>query len=163
MNTVESPPQTKRGNAAVRLCRLLLILLGSSLSLSAQNGSSASCRLTVTVPNVRSTEGQLRLSLYRGPNGFPGDPKAAMLLKNLPATAPTQTFAIADLPPGDYAIAVTHDENGNGKLDTKFFGIPREGVGVSNNPKPRMGPPSYQSASFTLHEPEHAIEIKLLY
>ena len=33
---------------------------------------------------------------------------------------------------GDYALAVIHDENGNGQLDT-FAGIPREGYGFSRN------------------------------
>jgi uncharacterized protein (DUF2141 family) len=31
--------------------------------------------------------------------------------------------------PGKYAIAVIHDENCNGKLDTNMFGIPKEGYG----------------------------------
>ena len=29
---------------------------------------------------------------------------------------------------GVYAIAIIHDENTNGKLDTNFIGIPAEGV-----------------------------------
>jgi uncharacterized protein (DUF2141 family) len=49
---------------------------------------------------------------------------------------------IRDVPPGDYAVSVIHDENGNGRLD-KFVGIPREGFGFSRNPRMRMGPPRF--------------------
>ncbi len=52
-----------------------------------------------------------------------------------------------DLPSGDYAIALIHDENSNNKLDT-FMGIPREGFGFSRNPAIRFGPPKFDSAQF---------------
>jgi len=39
---------------------------------------------------------------------------------------------LAGIPPGTYAIACYHDENDNGKLDTNFLGIPKEGTGASN-------------------------------
>ena len=35
--------------------------------------------------------------------------------------------------PGTYAASAFHDENSNGKLDTNFMGIPREGVAASND------------------------------
>jgi uncharacterized protein (DUF2141 family) len=43
--------------------------------------------------------------------------------------------AVCEFPgvaPNTYAVSVFHDENSNGKLDTNFMGIPREGVGASN-------------------------------
>jgi uncharacterized protein (DUF2141 family) len=39
------------------------------------------------------------------------------------------SFEFSDIKPGKYAIAVIHDENCNGKLDTNMFGIPKEGYG----------------------------------
>jgi uncharacterized protein (DUF2141 family) len=53
------------------------------------------------------------------------------------------------LPAGDYAIASYHDENGNGKLDLNFIGIPKEGVASSRNAKGVMGPPKFKDARFT--------------
>ncbi len=41
-----------------------------------------------------------------------------------------------------------HDENDNGKLDTRIFGIPREGVGASNNATGRFGAPKSDAAAF---------------
>jgi uncharacterized protein (DUF2141 family) len=44
--------------------------------------------------------------------------------------------------------SVFHDENSNGKLDTNFMGIPREGVGASNDAKGHLGPPKFNAAAF---------------
>lgn len=54
----------------------------------------------------------------------------------------------AEVPPGRYSMAAFHDENDNGKLDTNWLGIPKEGLGSSNNAKGRLGPPSWKDASF---------------
>jgi uncharacterized protein (DUF2141 family) len=53
-----------------------------------------------------------------------------------------------DIPPGIYAMAVIHDENMNGKLDTRWPGIPTEGYGFSNDAKGILGAPSFSAASF---------------
>ena len=55
-----------------------------------------------------------------------------------------------ELPDGIYAIGLYVDSNKNEKLDTNFFGIPKEQFGFSNNAKGRFGPPSFESASFEL-------------
>lgn len=45
-------------------------------------------------------------------------------------------------------MAVVHDENTNGKLDTNWIGIPAEGYGFSNDAKALLGAPSFSDASF---------------
>ena len=55
-----------------------------------------------------------------------------------------------ELPDGIYAIGLYVDSNKNEKLDTNFFGIPKEQFGFSNNAKGRFGPPLFESASFEL-------------
>jgi uncharacterized protein (DUF2141 family) len=47
-------------------------------------------------------------------------------------------------------VAVFHDENGNGKLDRNFIGIPKEGVGASNNRRHAMGPPTWDESKFAV-------------
>jgi uncharacterized protein (DUF2141 family) len=54
------------------------------------------------------------------------------------------------LAPGAYAVAVYHDENGNGKMDANFLGIPKEPTGASNDAKGKMGPPKFEDARFAL-------------
>lgn len=65
----------------------------------------------------------------------------------VPATAPSAH--VTGLAPGTWAIAVIHDENANGRIDTTF-GIPREGVGSSRNAPLRMGPPRFADAAFVV-------------
>ncbi len=65
-----------------------------------------------------------------------------------------------DLPVGEYAVTIFHDENNNGKLDTNFMGIPNEDYGASNNAKGFMGPPKYSDAKFNL-EKDKTIIIKV--
>ena len=55
-----------------------------------------------------------------------------------------------NIPDGEFAISLYHDENNNGKLDTGWFGIPKEGYGCSNDAKGNMGPPKYEDAKFQL-------------
>lgn len=68
---------------------------------------------------------------------------------------------IRDLPGGEYALAVYHDENGNGRLDKNFIGIPNEPLGFSNSYWPK-GPPTFTNAAFRLEADESRnIDIKL--
>ena len=63
---------------------------------------------------------------------------------------------------GDYAIAVYHDQNGNGKMDKRMFGIPKEPYGFSNNIKPVMSAPKFSECRFTVGDSGKVISIKLL-
>ncbi len=68
---------------------------------------------------------------------------------------------IADLPVGEYALVVYQDDNGNGRLDKNFIGIPRELLGFSNRYWPE-GPPSFARAAFRLDEGEtKAVDVEL--
>ena len=58
--------------------------------------------------------------------------------------------ATLQLPPGEYALTIFFDQNGNGKLDTNFIGIPKEPMALSNNTKAKYGPPKYEDAVFSL-------------
>jgi uncharacterized protein (DUF2141 family) len=50
----------------------------------------------------------------------------------------------------------------NQKLDKNFVGVPKEGYGASNNPKKKMGPPTFEEANFQLNGTQ-SLEIKLSY
>ena len=54
-----------------------------------------------------------------------------------------------EIPPGTFAIGIYIDENENEKLDTNFFGIPKEQYGFSNNPK-AFGIPKFEAAAFVI-------------
>jgi uncharacterized protein (DUF2141 family) len=72
-----------------------------------------------------------------------------------------QAHLTLNLPRGEYAVKVFHDENGNDQLDTRMFGIPAERYGFSNNVRGTLGPPDYSDARFVLDTAEHAISIEV--
>lgn len=65
------------------------------------------------------------------------------------------------LPPGRYALAAYHDENGNGKLDRAWNGMPEEAYGFSNGLRGSiLGPPDLEDQLFSLQK-ARALEIQL--
>ena len=71
------------------------------------------------------------------------------------------TISFENIASGTYAIAAFLDENGNGKMDTNFFGIPKEKYGFSNNIRPMMRAATFKEASFVVTNKESTINIKL--
>lgn len=75
-----------------------------------------------------------------------------------------QVLEVSDLKVGTYAIALLHDNNYDGKMNKTLFGLPKEGYGFSNNARGRLGPPTFDDASFTLTEGETTLlVIKIKY
>lgn len=118
--------------------------------------------VTVTVTKLRSAKGQILACLTTDPRAFPqceNDSNARSLI--LPARE-GMVLNFGRVPEGRYAIALIHDENGNGKLD-KHLVIPREGFGFSRNAPVAFGPPSFNSASFTMDGDDHHEAIRVRY
>lgn len=108
----------------------LALLAAPLLMGQGQTGS-----LTITVTGIRNTNGMLIACIHRTSQGFPTCQKAQNPIRqNLRITGSTMTVRFTGVTPGSYAASVQHDEDGNGKLKTNFIGIPKEGVGISNNP-----------------------------
>jgi uncharacterized protein (DUF2141 family) len=118
--------------------------------------------LTVNVGGLRSEAGKLYLSLYRSAEGFPQKASAAYRLAFGTIEKGKCRIVLDKLPPGVYAVACYHDENNNGKIDTNFFGIPKEGTGASRDAKGSMGPPKFADAKFGI-ERDTTIEIRIHY
>jgi len=53
-----------------------------------------------------------------------------------------------DVKKGQYAIRCFHDENSNEEMDTNFIGIPKEGVGFSNDAMGKFGPKDFSEWLF---------------
>ena len=124
-------------------------------------GAAPVSRLTVALDHLRSAKGLVRVCLTADPANFPAciDDADAVTL-SIPAA--DRRFSLPGLAPGDYAVAVIHDENGNGKLDT-FAGIPREGYGFSRNAPVRFGPPRFAAARFTVGDAPAAERVTIRY
>ena len=66
-----------------------------------------------------------------------------------------------NIPHGDYALKVFHDENENQKLDTNFIGMPKEKFGFSNDAMGRFGPPSFEQARFRFEESATTLRVEM--
>ncbi len=119
--------------------------------------------LTVTILNFRNNQGQVSVALYNKEEGFPKSPDKALKIVTAPISNKKSIVVFESLPPGDYAISVFHDENKNGKMDSNFFGIPKEGVGASNDARGHMGPPHYKDAKFHFTGNAQSVIINLVY
>lgn len=120
-------------------------------------------KIMVHITNIRNLNGNLGVSLYNSKKGFPGkhEQAYASVLKKI--TAASDNVLFENLPYGTYAVSIMHDENNNRKLDTTFIGIPKEGVGVSNNPKIGMGGPKFNDSAFTLDAKELEMTVTMKY
>ncbi len=117
--------------------------------------------LEVDVGSLRSSRGQLRFCLTADAGNFPTCADNARAIARSVAAGQGKVRFDA-LPRGNWAVAVIHDANGNGRLDT-FAGIPREGFGFSNNPPIRFGAPSFAESRFRLDGAATAQQVRMRY
>ena len=125
------------------------IALLAGAALLAGSLAAHAVELRIDIENTDGAEGELYVSLYNRADGFLKT-QAAVALTVAPARAPTVAFP--GLPTGDYAIAVFHDRNGNGKMDSNLVGLPIERYGFSNHAGGGMGPPSFEAARFAVQK-----------
>jgi len=119
--------------------------------------------IVVTVNGFKTDKGKCLLYLYNSKKGFPTDADKTVKILTGDIFNGKSTILLKDIADGEYAITVIHDENGNGELDTNFIGMPKEGVGVSNNAKGSFGPPSYEDAKFQLSKKSLTLSITIKY
>ena len=102
----------------------------------------------VDAVGLRNSKGQVFCALYASAEGFPKDGQKAIRRDTSSISEKKASCNFSGIEPGTYAVSVFHDENSNGKLDTNFLGIPREGVGASNGARGHMGPSKFDAAQF---------------
>ncbi len=115
--------------------------------------------LTVTISGLEPIEGNLMLSLHNGPAGFPGTGETRVKALMTKVDSDSLEVFFGPIPYGEYAIAIIHDIDGDGKLKSNELGIPQEPVYFSNNVRPGFGPPKFKAASFIIDSPLKTIHI----
>jgi uncharacterized protein (DUF2141 family) len=117
----------------------------------------------IQVSNIRGTKGDVLISLYDNAKDFPKNAPKAVGRGKAEIKNGVASITFTNLPPGNYAAAILHDENNNRKMDFNLVGMPKEGYGFSNNAKGTLGPPSFKEASFSFDGGEKKIVIKATY
>lgn len=140
----------------MQLTLLFLIIL---LNLNVTNSQTHQTgRLTVTVTNIPSDKGSVRLNIFASKDDFPYKSYRFVVKA---AKAGSLDFVLENLPLQEYALMAHHDENDNKDLDSNFFSLPTEYYGFSNDARSVFGPPSFNSSKFMLDKQHKRITFKV--
>ena len=150
------PPINAEEDAIV-MKKVILLLGGILFSSFSQTPQS---EVLVVVDGLRNREGKIVAALFDRPENFPHE---AVRGKVIGIGERGITFIFDDVKPGRYALAVIHDENDNGKLDTNAIGIPIEGFAFGNNAMGFFGPPSFKKASIAMEESRVIQRLRIRY
>ena len=135
--------------ALVGLITTAALCAGADASPEESKAAAATAVLRVRAADLRNERGTVRVGVFASAKGFPNKREAAVRWASVPADAADPAVTI-DLPPGRYAVVVVHDEDSDKKLDSNLVGVPTEGYGVTNNPKPRYRAATFREAAFDL-------------
>ena len=132
------------------LCALPLI----GAAPAPQNGA-----IIVDVSGIRSDQGMIRVTIC---------PRARFLgncpwFASAPAHIGSVSVTLPDIPAGRYAVQAFHDADGDGKLARYWFGLPREGVGFSNDAMAHITIPRFSVAAFDHKEAAQHIAVTVRY
>lgn len=143
------------------LAAIPLLLVAQPVMAACTGQPTGAVRLDVVATDLRSGDGEVAFTVY------PDDrrrflAKGGKLLRvRVPARAPA-TRACFLLPPGSYAIAQYHDENGDHNFNRTLF-VPKEGFGFSNDAPTSVGLPSLDQARFTLGAKGGTVTMRMRY
>ena len=154
--------------AAVTFSAALAVLAAPAQVLAQQPASpkapaSKLATLTVALRGLKSGHSKVVLALFSSSAGFPQKTRQALRRASTSIKGGRARVVLRQLPPGTYAVAAYHDENGNGKLDTTWTGRPKEGIGMSNDARGHRGPPKFKDARFKLKRGASTIRIAIRY
>lgn len=121
---------------------IFFILFTAPLALFSQSSV-----ITVKILGISEVKGQMSIALYDQADGFPKN-KNYFMAEQVAIGSKNFEYQFSGVPNGTYAIAVYHDLDSNGELNSNWVGMPKEPYGFSNDAKGRMGPPDFEDASF---------------
>lgn len=135
----------------------ILTTLICSLFTNAQEKAKEGITITVTIPNTKNNEGNMLLGLHNADTFMKGKgiQNTSSKIKNN-----IVSVSFTNVPRGEYAIMVLHDENSNNRMDFELNGMPKEDYGMSNNPM-SYGPPQFHEAKFSVEKENLELEIRL--
>ena len=110
----------------------------------AQQGNT----INVPISGLHNNNGNVRCGLYNSAATFPKD---GQQFQGVVAAITNQqaTCVFTNVPPGTYAVAAFHAEQGETTMRTGMFGQPKEGYGFSRNASGTFGPPAFADAAYS--------------
>ena len=141
------------------ICLILLLSIGSVIQAADNKGIT----LTVSVSELRNSNGNVVFALYNREDAFPDEHyKKYYRIMYVKITNRYSVVVFKDLPIGKYAVNILHDENNDGKIKKKLF-LPVEGIGFSNYQSIGFSNrPTFEKAALYLRT-NTAIRVTILY
>lgn len=136
-------------------------ILLSSLLFIGQIAGAQAVKLNVTVNSIKDVTGVMVISLYDRESSFPIEGKE-FRINLVKVTGHSVSTTFNNLMPGEYAVALYHDQNSDGICNLGMFGIPKEGFGFSRNFKPKWSAPHFEDCKINLLK-DQAITIDLYF
>jgi uncharacterized protein (DUF2141 family) len=139
--------------------KLILIFCLVFFIISQESDGQPHGKIHVKIQGIEHENGTLYVGLFTEDDKFLKEAtwNKSMIVGN------EKTFQVSfeNIPLGTYAVSVYHDLDDNGQLDTNFIGIPSEPVGFSNDHQPKMGPPKFKGAKFSLSGNEMDLTVNM--
>ncbi len=134
------------------------IMLGSAIALGFASPAMAAT-LNVNLDGIRASSGKLYVSVqsrdqFMKDGGTAGDVIAA-------PKAGSHRFSY-DVPPGEYAVSVWHDDNGNGRFDKSDTHVPLDGWAMLNGDK-LGGEPKFDEVSTVVGQNSETVNLTMAY
>lgn len=126
---------------------LLLLCIYISIGFT----SAKTYTLTLTVTNIKNIKGKIIIGIFNKKESFLEEGKEYKTA-SIQVSNSTEKYSFRGLPKGKYAIALFHDENADNKCNRNILGIPKEGIGFSNNCKPGLSPPSFEDCAIDIKD-----------
>lgn len=155
----------------IRIFAILALAVGMSAPANAQyrnelRHSIAPCQgngpaVWIHITDIARAQGTIRVQLYRGTDADWLESGRWLNRIELPASSGPMQVCMPVPASGDYAIAIRHDLNGNGRTD-----ITSDGGGMSNNPSINifnLGRPSIDRTRFSIGNEVKPMSIRMRY
>jgi uncharacterized protein (DUF2141 family) len=117
--------------------------------------------LTLTFTGIQTQQGSVLGAVYDSQAAYDGGGAPVRQIM-IGANAPEIATQLDGFKPGQYAIRVFHDIDGDMKMGANPFGMPTEPFAFSNNAIGNMGPAKWDAAAFevTAGANAHSITIQ---
>lgn len=140
------------------------ILLLSFLALSFLGGTGSNLaegQFILFINNIEEGDGLIQVALFNNEDTFLRDGKECYALSLEVEVSGEKIVTLPNFPTGDYAIAVFHDLNQDGELNTNFWGIPTEPYAFSRTPESKWKKPTFQGTYVRLDSSRKEVRMEL--
>lgn len=139
------------------------IILGAAATLLVAAAPPEDGEVVIAITQLRSDKGVVRACMTTNPDIFPRCREDPDSHRTVVPAGENIELRFTDVKPGNYAVALLHDENDNGKADRALGMMPKEGFGFSRDAKVRFGPPKFKDAVFDYDGKGEVITIRMRY